>query len=87
MNEKDTIKEILFYHLDIDEEDGEKYYSLLRAVMYKNREGYYKGEVYYNSEWHPSKAALTYYPDPTPGEFIDEARAREIMKIIDHEMI
>ncbi|REC62501.1 hypothetical protein DRF65_10435 [Chryseobacterium pennae] len=91
MNGKDTIERVLFYFLDIDTFDNEKDYSLLRAVMYKDKakpgEEYYEGEAYYNGEWHPFKGALSYYPDPTPGEFIDEVRAKEIMKIIDQEII
>ncbi|MCS4301037.1 hypothetical protein [Chryseobacterium sp. BIGb0232] len=85
MNGKDTIERVLFYHLDIDIFDNEEEYSLLRAVMYKDKAK--PGEEYYNGEWYPFKGALSYYPDPTPGEFIDEARAKEIMKIIDQEII
>jgi hypothetical protein len=91
MHDKYTVEKVLFYHLDTDTFDHEEEYSLLRAVMYKNKakpgEEYYEGEAYYNGEWHPFNGALSYYPDPTPGEFIDEARAKEIMKIIDQEII
>lgn len=91
MNGKYTVERVLFYHFDIDIFGDEEKYSLIRAVMYKNKaepgEEYYEGEEYYNGEWHPFKGALSYYPDPTPGEFIDEARAKEIMKIIDQEII
>lgn len=91
MKGKYIVESVLFYHLDTDIFDGKEEYSLLRVVVYKGKaepgKGYYEGEEYYNGEWHPFKGALSYYPDPTPGEFIDEARAKEIMKIIDQEII
>ncbi|MEJ5102673.1 MULTISPECIES: hypothetical protein [Chryseobacterium] len=85
MNEKDTIESVLFYHFERDIIDNKEDYSLIRVVTYKNKGQ--QGEEYYNGEWHSYKGAYSYYPDPTPGEFIDEARAKEIMKIIDQEII
>ncbi|HCN51493.1 MAG TPA: hypothetical protein DIT10_20805 [Chryseobacterium sp.] len=91
MNEKGTIEKVLFYHLEIMLFDNKENYSLIRAVMYKDKaepgEEYYEGEEYYNGEWHSYSGAFSYYPDPTPGDFIDELRAEEIMKIIDQKII
>ncbi len=85
MNNEDEIEKILYYYLDQTTIAGTEEYSLLRAVMYKNKGQ--QGEEYFNGEWHPFDGALSYYPDPTPGQFIDEAKAQEIMKIIDREII
>lgn len=84
MNKKDTIEKILYYHFEIERICDKENYSLLRAVMYKDTG--LQGEEYYNGEWHREQAALSYYPDPTPGEFVDEIRAKEIMKRIDEEV-
>lgn len=84
MNKKDTVEKILYYHFEIENICNKENYSLLRAVIYKDTG--LQGEEYYNGEWHREKAALSYYPDPTPGEFVDEIRAKEIMKIIDEEV-
>ncbi|WP_185287846.1 hypothetical protein [Chryseobacterium lactis] len=90
MNDKDVIEKVLFYHLEIMIFDNKEHYSLIRAVMYKNKaepgEEYYEGEEYYDGEWHSYSGAFSYYPDPTPGDFIDEVRAEEVMKIIDKEI-
>lgn len=86
MNDKDVIEKVLFYHLEIMLFDNKENYSLIRAVMYKDKADY-EGEEYYNGEWHPYSGAFSYYPDPTPGDFIDELRAEEIMKIIDQKII
>ena len=40
MNKKYTVERVLFYHLDIDIFDNEEDYSLLRAVMYKDKADY-----------------------------------------------
>jgi hypothetical protein len=44
-----------------------------------------RGETYYNKRWHEFPQINSYYPDPSPGEFIDGVKAEEIMKIIDKE--
>ena len=42
-----------------------------------------EGEEYFNGKWHPYPGALSYLPDPSPGDFIDEEEAKEVMKQID----
>jgi len=83
MNERKKIIEVVYYVLKKTIFEGQELTSLLRAVIYED-EGQ-QGEEYFEGKWHDFPGALTYYPDPSPGDFIDEERAKEIMKIIDQE--
>lgn len=60
-----------------------KMLSLLRIVEHHNIG--LQGEEYVDGEWHKYNGALSYLPDPSPAEFIDEARAIEVMKLIDKQ--
>ncbi|TZF99219.1 hypothetical protein FW781_04645 (plasmid) [Chryseobacterium panacisoli] len=80
--EKEIIKIIDFIYVH-DDEAGFK--ELHRRVVY-DKIGEI-GETYYDKQWHEFPQINSYYPDPTPGEFIDEEKAKEIMKIIDKEEV
>lgn len=71
------------YILEKDIVNGEEEVTLARIVIYDGIG--IKGEEYYDGEWHSFDGALSYLPDPYPGEFIDENLAAEIMKRIDRE--
>ena len=73
--------EVERYILESTVVDGVEQFSLARIVMYDDKG--LQGEEYYDGEWHQFDGALSYMHDPSPGDFIDEARAREIMTIID----
>lgn len=81
MNEEKEIIKIIDFIYVHDDETGFK--ELHRRVLY-NQLGEI-GETYYNKQWHEFSQINSYYPDPTPGEFIDEAKAEEIIQIIDKE--
>ncbi|SDJ08953.1 hypothetical protein [Chryseobacterium jejuense] len=78
--EKEIIRIIDFIYVH-DDEAGCK--ELHRRVVYDQIGEI--GETYYNEQWHEFPQLNSYYPDPTPGVFIDEEKAKEIMKIIDKE--
>ena len=60
------------------DDDRIGYKELMRRIDFE-------GEIYYEGKWHPENGVLSYFPDPSPGIFIDEEKALEIMKIIDKE--
>lgn len=64
-------------------DDGIEKVSLARIVIYDDIGQ--QGEEYFDGKWHPFDGALSYIPDPSPGEFINEEHAMEIMKQIDRE--
>lgn len=78
--EKEIIKIIDFIYVHGDEAG---FKELHRRVIYDQTGEI--GETYYNGQWHEFPQINSYYPDPTPGEFIEETIAKEIMKIIDKE--
>ena len=51
--------------------------ELYRRVIYNQIEEI--GEAYWNEQWYEFPQINSYYPDPTPGVFIDEEMAKEIM--------
>ena len=61
--------------------DGKEEVSLARIVMHEGKG--LKGEEYYDGRWHPFDGALSYMHDPSPGDFITEQEAIEVMKLID----
>lgn len=69
------------YILERDVFEGEEVIRLMRIVMSQS-EGL-QGEVYWKGNWHPHPGALSYIPDPSPGDFIEEEQAIEVMKEID----
>lgn len=70
--------EILKYILEKEVIDGEEELHLMRIVMYDVAGQ--QGEEYYDGKWHPFDGALSYLPDPFPGDFIDEQQAMEVIK-------
>lgn len=64
-------------------EDGEEEFHLCRIVLFEGIG--LRGEEYYDGRWHPFPGALSYMTDPSPGEFIDEVQARDVMARIDRE--
>jgi hypothetical protein len=71
------------------------YKYILEKVIYKEKERIslirirmdegtgVEGEEYFDGDWHRYDGALSYLPDPSPGDFIDEEEAMEVMKLID----
>ena len=78
--QKEIIKIIDFIYVHDDET---AFKELHRRVIYDQTGE--TGDPYYNKQWHEFPQINSYYPDPSPGEFIDEVKAEEIMKIIDKE--
>jgi hypothetical protein len=71
------------YILEIDNQDGEDFYSLMRIV--ERDEGLF-GEIYSgNGHWEPYNGVFSYFQDPGLADYIDEERAFAIMKIIDNQ--
>jgi hypothetical protein len=73
----DTYKYVLLKTI-VDEKEE---ISLIRIRIYRGVG--VEGDEYFNGEWHPYNGALSYLPDPSPGDFIDEQEAMEVMKLID----
>jgi hypothetical protein len=73
----DTYKYILLKTIFDEKED----INLIRIRMYRGAG--VEGEEYFNGDWHSYDGALSYLPDPSPGDFIDEQEAMEVMKLID----
>lgn len=73
-----TNNKVLFYHLMEDVIDGKLEYSLIRVIDWE-------GQEYFEGKWQSYPGAMSYYPDPTPGDFIDEEKAKEIMDLIDEQ--
>lgn len=69
------------YHLEKSVIDDKEEVSLIRIKMLSGAG--IEGEEYFNGKWHPYPGALSYLPDPSPGDFIDEQQAMEVMKQLD----
>jgi hypothetical protein len=69
------------YHLEKSVIDDKEEVSLIRIKMLHGAG--IEGEEYFNGKWHPYHGALSYLPDPSPGDFIDEQEAKEVMKQLD----
>jgi len=83
MNNEQKIIKVIYYVLDQSVYDGMESVNLLRVAVYEGTGQ--QGEEYYDGEWHRFDGALSYYPDPSPGVYIDEEKAKEIMQLIDRE--
>ena len=64
------------------EEDGIEYHDLSRII---NINGKLIGQSYENGAWEEYEGALSFFLAPDEAEYITEAQAEEIKKIIDKE--
>jgi len=69
------------YILERTDVDDKEEISLIRIRMFQGAG--VQGEEYFGGKWHPYDGALSYLPDPSPGDFIDEQEAMEIVRQID----
>lgn len=70
--------EIDRYILEKDIVDGVERVHLMRIVFIDGVG--FRGEAYYGGRWQPYPGALSYMHDPSPGEFIDEEEAMEVIR-------